>query len=90
MAAIDIQRAGATAILTMNRPEQRNALDYPMREAFAAAVAEVRDDAAVRAVVLTGAAWSSKCASRSCCGPPWSLHSAFTARRPRRSASPRA
>jgi enoyl-CoA hydratase/carnithine racemase len=33
MAAIDIQRAGATAILTMNRPEQRNALDYPMREA---------------------------------------------------------
>jgi enoyl-CoA hydratase/carnithine racemase len=37
MAAIDIQRAGATAILTMNRPEQRNALDYPMREAFAAA-----------------------------------------------------
>jgi crotonobetainyl-CoA:carnitine CoA-transferase CaiB-like acyl-CoA transferase len=50
MAAIDIQRAGATAILTMNRPEQRNALDYPMREAFAAAVAEVRDDAAVRAV----------------------------------------
>jgi len=39
----------------MNRPEQRNALDYPMREAFAAAVAEVRDDAAVRAVVLTGA-----------------------------------
>ncbi len=55
MAAIEIQRAGATAILTMNRPEQRNALDYPMREAFAAAVAEVRDDAAVRAVVLTGA-----------------------------------
>jgi 2-(1,2-epoxy-1,2-dihydrophenyl)acetyl-CoA isomerase len=55
MAAIDIQRAGATAILTMNRPEQRNALDYPMRQAFAAAVAEVRDDPTVRAVVLTGA-----------------------------------
>jgi 2-(1,2-epoxy-1,2-dihydrophenyl)acetyl-CoA isomerase len=55
MAAIDIQRAGGTAILTMNRPEQRNALDHPMREAFAAAVTEMRDDAAVRAVVLTGA-----------------------------------
>ena len=41
MAAIDIQRSGATAILTMNRPEQRNALDHPMREAFAAAAAEV-------------------------------------------------
>src|ERR1700691_5173494 len=55
LGAIDIQRVGATAVLTMNRPEQRNALDYPMREAFAAAVAEVRDDPAVRAVVLTGA-----------------------------------
>jgi 2-(1,2-epoxy-1,2-dihydrophenyl)acetyl-CoA isomerase len=55
IAAIDIQRVGATAVLTMNRPEQRNALDYPMREAFAAAVTEVRDDPAVRAVVLTGA-----------------------------------
>jgi len=55
MATIDIQRVDATAVLTMNRPEQRNALDYPMREAFAAAVAEVRDDPAVRTVVLTGA-----------------------------------
>lgn len=55
MAAIEIQRIGATAVLTMNRPDQRNALDYAMREAFAAAVAEVRDDAAVRAIVLTGA-----------------------------------
>jgi 2-(1,2-epoxy-1,2-dihydrophenyl)acetyl-CoA isomerase len=55
MSVIQIDRAGATAVLTMNRPEQRNALDMPMREAFAAAVAQVRDDASVRAVVLTGA-----------------------------------
>ncbi|MGH6626987.1 MAG: enoyl-CoA hydratase/isomerase family protein [Burkholderiaceae bacterium] len=55
MAAIEIKRVGATAVLTMNRPDQRNALDYAMREAFAAAVAEVRDDDAVRSVVLTGA-----------------------------------
>lgn len=55
MAAIEIKRVGATAVLTMNRPDQRNALDDAMREDFAAAVAEVRDDAAVRAVVLTGA-----------------------------------
>ncbi|MES2972632.1 MAG: enoyl-CoA hydratase/isomerase family protein [Pseudomonadota bacterium] len=55
MADIEITREGATAVLTMNRPDQRNALDYGMREAFAAAVAEVRDDASVRAVVLTGA-----------------------------------
>jgi 2-(1,2-epoxy-1,2-dihydrophenyl)acetyl-CoA isomerase len=55
MSAIEITRAGATAVLTMNRPGQRNALDYAMREEFAAAIAQVRDDATVRAVVLTGA-----------------------------------
>lgn len=55
MAAIEIKRVDATAVLTMNRPDQRNALDFAMREDFAAAVAEVRDDASVRAIVLTGA-----------------------------------
>jgi len=55
MDVIQIDRVGATAVLTMNRPEARNALDLSMREAFGAAIAEVRDDPAVRAVVLTGA-----------------------------------
>jgi 2-(1,2-epoxy-1,2-dihydrophenyl)acetyl-CoA isomerase len=55
MSSIQIERVGATAVLTMNRPQARNALDLSMREAFAGAVAEVRDDPAVRAVVLTGA-----------------------------------
>jgi 2-(1,2-epoxy-1,2-dihydrophenyl)acetyl-CoA isomerase len=55
MAAIEIKRVGATAVLTMNRPDQRNALDLAMRDDFAAAVAEVRDDAAVSVIVLTGA-----------------------------------
>src|SRR6478672_9083054 len=55
MDVIQIERVGATAVLTMNRPEARNALDLSMREAFGAAIAEVRDDPAVRAVVLTGA-----------------------------------
>jgi enoyl-CoA hydratase/carnithine racemase len=55
MSVLLVERIGATAVLTMNRPQQRNALDLDMREAFAAAVAEVRDDPAVRAVVLTGA-----------------------------------
>jgi len=50
-----IERVGATAVLTMNRPEARNALDMALRDAFANAVAEVRDDTSVRAVVLTGA-----------------------------------
>ena len=55
MSVIQIERFGAVALLTMNRPEARNALDLAMREAFAAAIAEVRDDPAVRAIVLTGA-----------------------------------
>jgi 2-(1,2-epoxy-1,2-dihydrophenyl)acetyl-CoA isomerase len=54
MPVVEITRVGATAVLTLNRPEQRNALDYTTREELAAAVAQVRDDAAVRAVVLTG------------------------------------
>lgn len=55
MSVIEIKRSGSTAVLIMNRPDQRNALDYAMREAFGQAIAEVRDDPAVRAVILTGA-----------------------------------
>jgi len=55
MTVLLIERRGATAVLTMNRPDQRNALDPALRDAFAAAVAEVRDDPDVRAVVLAGA-----------------------------------
>lgn len=50
-----IDRVGATAVLTMNRPEARNALDLALREALSDAIAEIRDDVSVRAVVLTGA-----------------------------------
>lgn len=50
-----IERHGATAVLTMNRPEARNALNPELREAFAAALAQLRDDPEVKAVVLTGA-----------------------------------
>lgn len=50
-----IERYGGTAVLTMNRPEQRNALDPALRRAFAGAMAQVRDDPGVKAVVLTGA-----------------------------------
>jgi enoyl-CoA hydratase/carnithine racemase len=55
MSVIQIERRGATAVLTMNRPQARNALDLAMRDALGAAVAEVRDDPTVRAIVLTGA-----------------------------------
>ena len=55
MNVLQIERFGGTAVLTLNRPEQRNALDTALRDALADAVAQVRDDASVRAVVLTGA-----------------------------------
>lgn len=42
-------------MLTMNRPEHRNALDQVMREEFLTAIATVRDDRDIRAVVLAGA-----------------------------------
>ena len=41
--------------ITLNRPEARNALNQAMRPALAAAVTQMRDDASVHAVILTGA-----------------------------------
>jgi 2-(1,2-epoxy-1,2-dihydrophenyl)acetyl-CoA isomerase len=43
------------AWLTLNRPDKRNAVDYPMRTALLAAIEEVRDDPGIRAAVVTGA-----------------------------------
>lgn len=55
MSSIDIERQGAVAIVTMNHPERRNALDLEMRRALLAALQELAEDEAVRALVLTGA-----------------------------------
>ena len=55
MSALEIERHGATALVVMNRPHARNALGAEMREGFARAVPELRDDPSVRALVLTGA-----------------------------------
>ena len=48
-------RHGATLLVTLNRPEQRNALDLDMRQALGEAVFAARDDASIKAVVITGA-----------------------------------
>ncbi|CAN5683796.1 enoyl-CoA hydratase [soil metagenome] len=45
---------GAVRVLTMNRPEARNALNRDLIEGLFAALVEADTDAAVRAVVLTG------------------------------------
>ena len=42
------------ALVTLNRPQVRNAIDDAMREELEAAVARVERDPSVRAVVLTG------------------------------------
>ena len=47
-------RHGAVVHLRMNRPEKRNALDLAMFEALIEAGEQVRADASVRAVVLSG------------------------------------
>ncbi len=48
----DIQ--GGVAVLTMNRPERRNALNGPMLEAMLESLARLAADSAVGCVVLTG------------------------------------
>jgi 2-(1,2-epoxy-1,2-dihydrophenyl)acetyl-CoA isomerase len=49
-----LERTGAVATVTLNRPEGMNALTLDAKTALLEAVAAVRDDAAVRALVLTG------------------------------------
>ena len=45
---------GRVAVVTLNRPERRNAYDVAMRDALYGALTAVRDDPAVRALVLCG------------------------------------
>jgi len=46
---------GRTMLITINRPEKRNALDRHVRSAFLDAIAAARANDAVRAIVVTGA-----------------------------------
>jgi enoyl-CoA hydratase/carnithine racemase len=50
------------ATLTLNRPDQRNALNGELLAALVDAIKQARDDAGVRAVVLTGAGEKVFCA----------------------------
>jgi enoyl-CoA hydratase len=49
-----LERRGATALLTLNRPDVLNALDRATLEALAAHAATLASDATLRAVVVTG------------------------------------
>ena len=50
-----LERRGGVALLTINRPEKRNALNIQTRREGAAALDELREDESVRVVVVTGA-----------------------------------
>lgn len=46
---------GGIAVITINRPETRNALDAEHYQALSGAWSRVRDDAAIRVAIITGA-----------------------------------
>ncbi len=52
---LHIERRGTSALWTIDRPQAKNALDRATMEALLEAAKEARQDAGVRAVVLTGA-----------------------------------
>jgi enoyl-CoA hydratase len=49
-----VERRDAVAVLTLNLPERRNAMTAELTAAWVSAVEALRNDAAVRAVVVTG------------------------------------
>jgi 2-(1,2-epoxy-1,2-dihydrophenyl)acetyl-CoA isomerase len=53
-----VERDGAVATLTLNRPDTKNALNRELVRALGSALADVATDAAVRAVVVTGSGGS--------------------------------
>jgi enoyl-CoA hydratase len=50
-----VDREGAVATITLNRPEKRNAISTALMEQLTAAILELDVDAEVRAIILTGA-----------------------------------
>lgn len=50
-----VETSDGVATLTLNRPQQKNALNGPMRDALRDAIQRIRADRTVRAVVLRGA-----------------------------------
>ena len=52
---VRFERRGTTAIVTLDKASTRNALTADVKEGLSAALAQVRSDPQIRAVVLTGA-----------------------------------
>jgi 2-(1,2-epoxy-1,2-dihydrophenyl)acetyl-CoA isomerase len=56
--AVLYEKIGKTALITLNRPQKRNAFEAAINRALPAAVKAAREDRSVRSVVLTGAGGS--------------------------------
>src|SRR3954471_4391332 len=56
------ERVGAAAVVTIDRPQRRNAVDGPTAEALLAALERFEADDAARVMVLTGAGGIAFCA----------------------------
>jgi enoyl-CoA hydratase/carnithine racemase len=54
MAVVESERRGQVALVTLNRPEARNAISPEVSQSMAELLDELEGDPAVRAVVLTG------------------------------------
>ncbi|WP_407317351.1 enoyl-CoA hydratase/isomerase family protein [Isoptericola halotolerans] len=52
---VTVEHDGAVAVVTLNRPRARNALDLALKEELLGTLRDVAADPAVRAVVLAGA-----------------------------------
>ena len=52
---ITVEKRGAVAVITINRPDKLNALNYRVHEEGVAALDELGKDSGVRVVVITGA-----------------------------------
>jgi methylglutaconyl-CoA hydratase len=52
---LKFERDGKIAIVTLNRPEKRNAISTPMIEDIFAALNAAQEDSSIRVVILTGA-----------------------------------
>src|SRR5262249_6527229 len=55
MPEVDLTIAGPIAIVTLNRPEKRNAMTLPMQRELIDALERVAGNGELRALVLTGA-----------------------------------
>ena len=55
MAEVQLTRDGPIAVITLNRPQKRNAMSMPMQHELLAALEEVAADGDLRVLILTGA-----------------------------------